>query len=166
MALLKEISDLQSGVDPNTMDLRFASRGVFFDKNNNIPVLLVTKHNYPKLPGGGIHQGEDKVQALHRELQEETGCTVKITDEIGEIIEYRSEFNLKQISYCYYGTILTKGEPSFTEKEIAAGFEIAWMSIDDAIGALENADPGQDYQGAFIKQRDLEILKRVRQIIN
>ena len=38
--------------------------------------------------------------------------------EIGKIIEFRSKWDFKQISYCYYGKIIEKGEPDFTEKEL------------------------------------------------
>ncbi len=114
---------------------------------------------------GGIDKGEDKAQALIRECLEEVGSEIEVSGEVGKIIEFRSEWDLKQISYCFHGKIISKGEPDFTEKELSQGFKIIWLSLDDAISKIETDKP-ENYEGSFIKKRDLEFLKRARQIIN
>ncbi len=159
MELLKEIKDKEWPSDKSTLKFREASRAIIFDENNLIPMLFVAKNNYHKLPGGGIDTGENKLTALFREVKEEIGCEMEITREIGEILEYRSKFNLKQISYCYLGKIIAKGDPDFTKEELRDGFEIVWLTLDEAISKVEKEKP-KDYEGWFIQQRDLKFLQK------
>lgn len=164
MKLLKIIKDKEFPSDESGLKLREASRAVLFDENGLVPLLFVSKHNYHKLPGGGIDAGEDKMKALIREVKEEVGAEIEVITEVGEIIEYRSEFNLKQTSYCYIGEITSKGQPAFTDEELNDGFKIIWLSLNDAIAALEHDEP-DDYEGHFIQRRDWVFLKTVRQIL-
>ncbi|MFW6047468.1 MAG: NUDIX domain-containing protein [Candidatus Woesearchaeota archaeon] len=164
MELLKEIKDKEFPEDESTLKIREASRAILFDENNLIPLLFVAKYNYHKLPGGGIDEGEDKAQALVRECLEEVGSKIEVNGEVGKIIEFRSKWDLKQISYCYYGKILSKGEPDFTKKELSQGFKIVWLSLKDAISKVENDKP-ENYEGSFIKKRDLELLKKAENIV-
>ncbi len=163
MKLLKFVSDkpLPKG---NKVIKRSAARAVLFDDKNLVPILFVSKFNYHKLPGGGIEEGESKETALAREILEETGCTAKITGEIGKITEYRSEWDLFQTSYCYIGNVANKGpDKYFTEEEKAGGFELVWLTLDEAIDALKNDKP-TDYEGKFIRQRDLIFLQETKKI--
>lgn len=134
-----------------------------FDENKLIPVLFVSRHNYHKIPGGGIEKSEDKTQALTREVLEETGCEVEISGEIGEVNEYRSRWNLFQTSYCYIGKIIKKGEASFTKDERKNGFQLLWLSLDEAIEKFKNDKPN-DYEGKFINERDLAFLEEAKSL--
>ena len=163
MKLLKEIKDKDYPKN-TTLKIREASRAILFDENDLIPLLFVSKYNYHKLPGGGIDEGEDKAQALIRECLEEVGSEIEVNGEIGKIIEFRSKWDLKQISYCYYGKIISKGEPDFTEKELSQGFKIVWLSLREAIFKVESDKP-ENYEGSFIQKRDLEFLKKAEQVV-
>ena len=155
MKLIKEISDTDSR---RLSKIRSASRAVLFDENNKIPLLFVSKYSYHKLPGGGLGKNEDKIMGLVREVKEETGCDIKIYDEVGRIIEFRYKYDLKQTSYCYIGKIIKKGKQSFTKKELREGFKLVWVTIDEAISLLKK-DNTKNYEGDFIIKRDLEFLK-------
>jgi len=155
MKLLKEIKDNEYPTD-TSLKIREASRAILFDENDLVPLLFVSKYNYHKLPGGGIDEGEDKAQALVRECLEEVGSEIEVIGEIGKIIEFRSKWDLKQISYCYYGKIISKGKPDFTEREL--------LPLKEAIFKVENDKP-ENYTGSFIQKKDLEFLKTAEQIV-
>lgn len=158
--MLKVIFDKKD----ESFDLREASRAVLFDKDNLVPLLFVSKFNYHKLPGGGIEIGEDKIKALRREVKEETGCAIEIFDEVGEIQEYRSEFNLKQISYCYLGSVLSKGIPHFEKGEVGDGFKLVWVTLDKGIAKMKKDRPS-NYEGKFIQERDLSFLQTAKGMV-
>ncbi|MBI4896143.1 MAG: NUDIX domain-containing protein [Candidatus Aenigmarchaeota archaeon] len=145
--------------------MREASRAVLFDEHNLVPLLYVSKFRFHMLPGGGIDMGEDKIQALIREVKEETGADINVMGEIGKIIEFRAKVNLKQISYCYLGKITSKGTQKFTEEELSEGFKLVWLSLDEAISTVEHDKPN-DYEGPFIQKRDLTFLRKAQQILH
>lgn len=170
MNFLLELRD--SDIFPQASDLdasdfleRKAARAIVTNALGQVALLKVGNHNYHKLPGGGIEGQEDTEQALRREVREEIGCEITITNEVGEIIEYKSEQKKKQISYCYRAQ--QAGEldpPEFTEEEIADGFEIIWLkNIDAAIDTIEQDRPN-NYTGRFIQARDLAFLKAAKQL--
>ncbi len=164
MELLKEIIDKTPSEDESRLKKREAARGVFFDEKGLVLLLFVSKHNYYKLPGGGVESGEDKMKALERETKEETGSEIEVTGEVGVVVEFRSKWNLQQTSYCYLGKIKLKGEPNFTKKEIDEGFEIGWFSLDEAISKVKNSNP-QNYEGWFIQKRDGVFLEKAKEMI-
>jgi len=163
MKLLKNITDNKFKTE-NIKKFREACRVVLFDENNLVALMYVSKYKYHKIPGGGIDKGENKTEALTREAKEEAGCKIRVICEIGKVSEYRSEWGLKQISYAYIGKVLSKGQTSFTKKERADGFKVLWMSLDDAISKMKQ-DNTTDYHGKCLKQRDLTILLKAKQMI-
>lgn len=163
MQLLKEIFD--KPIENQNVRTREAARAIIFDKNWLIPMLFVSKHNYHKIPGGWIENSENIQEALAREILEETGCNAEIGQEIGKIIEYRSERNQLQTSYCYFAKVTKKWNPDFTEKELDQWFQIQRMSLDEAISSIINDKP-ESYEGTFIQPRDLAFLEKAREILN
>lgn len=141
---------------------RQAARAVVFDKEGKIALLFVSKKNYHKLPGGGVEKDESLEEALRRECREEIGCEIKIMGEIGMTVEYRTKFKLKQESFCYLAEVEgEKGSSAFMDDEIEDGFSVLWIGFDEAIKILE-ADQPDDYEGKFIKIRDLVFLREVK----
>lgn len=155
-----EENEMQKGYN-----CRQAARAVLFDNNNKVAILEVTKLGYHKIPGGGIEEGEDKKTALKRECLEETGCNINIKNELGIIIEYKDEYEIKQNSHCYLAKVSgQKGKVDFTEKEKSKGFVLRWINLDEAIKLFEK-DKTKNYEGGFIRIRDLIFLKEAKKYI-
>lgn len=139
--------------------VREASRAVVYDQEGKIGVLYVSKENYHKLPGGGVKAGEDIYQALRRECLEEIGCHIEVIGEIGQTVEYRKMFGLKQISYVYLANLVgEKGDPSFTSKETANGFQVKWLTVEEAVRQFDSDAPFGQEGKLYIVPRDRALL--------
>ncbi len=142
-----------------------AARAVVLNDKNEVALLHVTTHNYHKLPGGGVEQDEDMALALERELLEEIGCEAEVITEIGEVIEYRDRWGLKQTSHCFLARQKSEQQPpQFTQSELDEGFVVIWCEdIKTAIALLENDTPN-NYDGLFIQRRDSTFLKAAQSL--
>lgn len=151
-------------VDTANFRKREAARAVVTDSAGKIALLRVGLYDYHKLPGGGVDEGEDIPTAIERELLEEIGCKAEVTGEVGEIVEHRDQFEMVQTSYCFTANqVGEKGEPDFTEKELKEHFSIVWTDdLDSAITLLEKDEP-TNYEGKFIKVRDLAFLRAAKE---
>jgi ADP-ribose pyrophosphatase YjhB (NUDIX family) len=144
-------------------EVREAVRAIVYDKDGNVGILNVSKQNYHKLPGGGVEEGENAYSALKRECQEELGCNIEIYGEVGQIIEYRKMFQLKQISLCYLAKVVEeKGNPSFTREEMEDGFLVQWLPLEKAVLLLASDQPLNDEGKLYIAPRDRAFLETVK----
>ena len=93
-----------------------------------------------KIPGGGMEASEDRIQALAREIKEETGLQV-IEDEvyeIGEITEIRRDiFDSTQKYICHSLFYYCKTEEGIQEplqltaSELAKGYTVKWAAPEE-----------------------------------
>jgi 8-oxo-dGTP diphosphatase len=146
--------------------IRNAARAIVLNDKGEVALLKANTYSYHKLPGGGVEWGEDMELALQRELLEEIGCRADITSEVGEIIEYRDKWKMKQVSHCYLAEKVGEQQtPTFTQSEIDEGFEVIWANdVETAIKLLEKDKP-ENYDGLFIQRRDTQLLKAAQQSI-
>lgn len=157
MKLISEIQ-LEEFEDKSNVRLREAVRAIVL-KNGEMAILYVSNKNYHKLPGGGIEQGEDLQEALDREIMEEVGTTIENIREVGKIVEYRKQHNLQQISYCFIADVKDdKGKQNFTNEEKEEGFELKWVSVEEALRLMKNDKP-KDYLGTYVQVRDVDIIE-------
>lgn len=141
---------------------REAARAVIFDEENNIALIHATKNGYYKLPGGGIEKGETNEEALKRECKEEIGCNIEITGEIGMTLEYRKKYNLKQTSHCYTAKLVgEKGTPTLEPDEIAEGFEVVWLPLNQALAKIK-ASKLLIYEAQYMVARDTVVLETLK----
>lgn len=168
LATIKD-EDLGFGVDgtpPEDYRLLKASRAALINDKNQVALVYVTSEQCHKLPGGGAKKGETEEDTLIREIREEVGADINEIQELGEIVEYRNKFKLKQISSFYL--VKQKGslhDPQHDPNEIKNGLKIEWHTIDEAIEILEKDEPIL-YGAIFMKKRDLIFLKKAQEIIN
>jgi 8-oxo-dGTP diphosphatase len=142
---------------------RYAARAVITNVAGEIALLYSTVRKYHKLPGGGIDEDEDVLEALRRECLEEIGCTITNIRELGTIEEWRSQQSLHQTSLCYVVELADDTTPvAHTEKELAEGFETAWMFPASAVEVMSHELHREHYSGSFITRRDLTLIQQAQ----
>jgi ADP-ribose pyrophosphatase YjhB (NUDIX family) len=144
-----------------TYFIRPGARAILIDQESRIALMHVAKHNYYKLPGGGVEEGEAVDIALKRELLEEVGAhEVEILSEIGQIDEYRDEWDKKSEHYGFLAKLTGSiTETERTEKEIEQGYETVWAKdIDEAIKLVKSGQP-TEYGQDFERLRELTFLE-------
>jgi len=145
---------------------RYAARAVLKDDLGRVALLFAGTRKYYKLPGGGVEQGEDMSLALARELLEEVGAVAAVDGEIGRVEEWRvfDDYGLHQISDAFSAHVIGEvGEPSFTDEELADGFEVFWAKdIDEAIKCVSQTLNHDDFTVRFMSRREKTILEAAR----
>lgn len=120
--------------------------------------------NY-SLPWGGVDEGDNFYDAVHREAREETWTPAKVIHELPKVHEYLKKRDRHQLVYGFLcKTDGEKWEPEFIESEILDGFEIQWLDIYDLRDKIkyqsENCDTNPLWDGLDgIFKRDLIILE-------
>jgi ADP-ribose pyrophosphatase YjhB (NUDIX family) len=142
--------------------IRNAARAVIFDKDGKIALMHSTVDKFHKIPGGGLEGDENKETALRRECLEEAGVEVGNLIELGFVKEIKGDDKMVQNSYCYVTKVVgEKKSPNFTESEIAQGFEVIWVGLDEAYNLVKN-DGYSNSLGRYIQARELNILTEAK----
>lgn len=149
------------------MKARYATRTVLLDKNNQIAILYVAKHNYYKIPGGGVEEGEDLEMAAKREVLEEAGCDCEIITGLGRTENNLPGWDLHDISDGFLARVVGgKGETNFDDYEAERGFNLEWCeNIDAAIAKIENT-VATDSDAAVLQARDFEYIKKAQKVLS
>lgn len=138
---------------------RDSARAIIHVGDDKLALVYATKLGYYKFPGGGIHDGEDKLVALSREVQEEVGLVLvaERVREFGLATRYQKSALAENIIFVqdnfYYECDVEREEgggdsdsgdfrnlkiisQNLDAYEDQAGFELRIVSIKDA--ALAN----------------------------
>ncbi len=105
-------------------------------ENNDRQIAVIKTSNGYFLPGGGIDIGESDIEALRREVVEETGYQVSILREIGAAVDYiavEGEGKHYQIRSRFYRVQLRSKVGNGIEKD----HRLVWLLLEDAMKLLK-----------------------------
>jgi 8-oxo-dGTP diphosphatase len=167
IAIIKDSDIGYENIAFNNPHIRYAARGIVYNKENKIAIFNKVNKNEFKLPGGGLESGETFKEAFVREIKEETGCTLVNVREIGYTEEHKSQSNFKQISKVFVGECSKQNSSlNLTEKEKDEGGKLVWMDIDKSLELMKNSFDNLKaskyeniYITKFIVTRDIKILE-------
>ncbi len=133
-------------------DLFYVIKKPFIDLGNFMNLINVHSHTHA---------------VDNRPYMEEIGCKAKVVSELGQIVEYRNRWKLKQTSMGYITAQHGKQtSQSLEQSEIDEGHEIVMANdVEDAITILESDAP-KNYEGKFIVKRDIAFLVAARDAQN
>ena len=170
MNLICKVTDNDIGEKYEELEnprIRLGARGIIIREDGKIAIFNKSNKNEYKLPGGGIENNESPEEAFKREVLEETGCIVEITDKLGVVEEYRCAINFKQISHIFVGKVIEDTKQlHVTEKEKEEGARLLWETpekalelIKDCYGKLVDSKYESVYITKIIVVRDRKILE-------
>ncbi|MDR1338186.1 MAG: NUDIX hydrolase [Rickettsiales bacterium] len=134
---------------------RMAARVVVFDGDGRLALFRDAGKVGLGLPGGGVESGETLTMAAVREIWEEIGARIKVTDkQIGQIIEYKKKF--KQINVVFIAKL---------KKLYETPNELVWLPLDDAIERMEQQKRHDTLKTKFKTRRDAAVLAYVREYL-
>jgi len=152
------------------INFREAVRGIII-KDNKI-LMVHSKNKDYKFPGGGIKKGEGQIDALKREVEEETGYVCnKVNEQIGIVTEiskdrYVNNRIFKMISYYYIAEVdnIRKSQ-RLDAYEARLEFKPEWVSIEEAIKNNEKIISAGDDRIANWIFRETYALKKIQKHI-
>ena len=138
--------------------VRLATRGITV-QGNNILLLYTERYEDYSLPGGGLEIGEDKVEGMMRELNEETGARdIRNIEPFGIYEEYRPwhkpDYDVQHmISYCYTCEINKElGDTKLEAYETKNGMKAVWIDIHEAINHNKRTMASSPKKGMSIER--------------
>lgn len=145
-------------LDDKSIFTRLATRGIAI-RGSSILLLYTERYDDYSLPGGGLDLGEDRVDGMIRELNEETGAQkIRNIKPFGVYEEYRPwhkpDYEIQHmISYCYTCDVDEKlGVTNLESYEDNNGMSATWIDIYDAIKHNKNTMATSDKIGMSIER--------------
>ena len=140
---------------------RPSARGVII-KDGKVAMIHSALYDYYKFPGGGIEEGETPIQAMIREVKEESGLTV-IPESIRELgnIRRRSKTQrggLFAQDYFYFVCSCEEnaGETNLDDYESEEGFTLEFVNPNDAIKKNQNCN--YEHKMPLMLKREIGVL--------
>ena len=164
--------DLKDYNESDTVFRRPSARAII-QKDDKLALVYSKKEKYFKFPGGGIHDDEDKKEALIREVREEVGLVVipESIREYGSVLR-RQKSTVKdgeifeQENYYYFCDVHERSvSQDLDDYEDEAGFVLKIVDIDEAIETNTAYSSDDFFNEVMIKRekRVLEMLKEGKQ---
>ena len=152
--------------DPNLKTIRRESvRGILMDPDGTLHMVTSSKYGDCCFPGGGIEEGEDHIDALIREVMEETGYAVdpSSVQPFGRVdqILHNNFFGVDEmhlINYFYLCRGTKVADPTPTENEKNEGVAPVSIILEEAL-AMNRALADTDYHWVPRETFVLELLR-------
>lgn len=161
MKTIKELNDAvllgKDGMSQRSP--RLAARAVLRRRDGKYALMYIEKFDLYSLPGGGVEKGEKLLDALKREILEETGCSCDKIRALGCVTENRACHDFTQKSF-YFAVKTEKPieKNNLTPKEIAVNIKLMWVPFSTLMKKI--ALPIYDTeQKKYIQARDVAALE-------
>ena len=141
---MKHIEIVDESFKGEIKKIRIASRAIII-KDDEILLSYEKKTNQYMIPGGGKETDEEISLCAKREVREETGFIIDVSECMLKLDEYYSSG--KYISYYFFGSIVGETKRCLTEGEKLVGMEPKWVKISEIIDIFskyqeyEKSDP-------------------------
>ena len=134
---------------------RLTSRAIVRNAEGQIAILYFKKNDLYSLPGGGIEGDETPIDAVKREVLEETGCTAQNIRELGTVSENRACHDYVTVSHYFVIDAARDIAPlNLTEDELERGTEVQWHAPEDLTRVISSSNNDTE-QRKYIQARDL-----------
>ncbi len=107
---------------------RTACRGIIIE-NSKILLSYETVTDQWMIPGGGLEENESDRECCIREVAEETGILVDVSECMLEINEYYEDW--KWINKYFFCKVTGTTETKLTQREQKVGMEARWLPVDE-----------------------------------
>ena len=132
---------------------RTACRGIVL-RDNRLLLSYETVTGQWMLPGGGLEAGEDERECCIREVAEETGFRVRVSDCVLEIDEYYENF--KWVNLYFFGEVTGETGIRLTEREKEVGMKPRWLPPDEIIDIFSKhasyAETDEMRRGMYLRE--------------
>lgn len=164
MRILFEIDTKDYAPDGRAF-VRPSVRGIIL-RNGKIAMVHSRKYNYYKFPGGGIEPGESHLDALIREVREESGLLVLLETirEYGLVPRKQKSDQIDQYDlfiqenfYYICDVSDTAAQQDLDEYEQEEQFTLEWVDPQRAIDVNRNQDHGNKSQ--MMLEREARVLE-------
>lgn len=162
--MIKELElDLKDYITGGSVFKRSAVRGIV--KRGDKYLIIHGKYGDYKFPGGGMEQGEERMDTLLREVQEETGYRV-IPESVGDYILVHEKRKgdpsdlMEMDSWYYYCEVQqTAGERNLDDYEKEYNYQVEWLALDEIIHRNEAVTNKENIPWV---DRELMVMKEVK----